>query len=156
MKGKVLFALVAIMAVAIVLLVTNGFATQNAQYVYQINVHENIDSANPVKANIYIPSRATVIMKLETERYQMYGTTSYVDDIRDGNHDHIMLNEITKWNYPRNLSIEVNGKKIKTFAEEKINTEITLSQYFKTGWNEIIFYAESDGRINASIFVQVR
>jgi len=162
MKGKkliTLFALVGILGIAVVALGYNSFARsdvqQNTQYAYQINIHENLDSANPIKANIYIPNKAKAIMKLETERYQMYGTVSYVDDIRDGNHDHIMLNEITKWNYPKNLSIKINGKEVKTFKEERINTEIELSRYLKSGWNTIEFYSESDGRVNASIFVQV-
>lgn len=157
MKDKMLFALAGILAVTVVVvLIQNSFATpQDTQYAYQVNIHENIDASNPVKTNIYIPGKATAIMKLETERYQMYGTVSYIDDIRDGNHDHIMFNEITKWNYPQNLRIKVNEEKVKTFKEEKINTEITLSEYLKPGWNTIEFYSESDGRINASIFVQV-
>lgn len=158
MKDKMLFALAGILAVTVVVvLIQNSFATpQDTQYAYQVNIHENIDASNPVKTNIYIPGKATAIMKLETERYQMYGTVSYIDDIRDGNHDHIMFNEITKWNYPKYLGVKVNDKDVIVYLEEKLDTELGLTPYLKPGWNTIEFYSESDGRINASIFVQIK
>lgn len=162
MRNKMFIAIIAVIMIIIILLGTYAFARHNnvqnisQQYVYQVNIHENLDSANPIKTNIYIPDDVTVIMKLETERYQMYCTTSYVDDINQGNHDHIMLNEITKWNYPKDLSIRVNGNEVKTFNDEQVNAEIVLSQYLKIGWNTIEFHSESDGRINASIFVQTK
>lgn len=156
MKDKI-FTMIIVMAFLLIVIILVGADSNNTtQYAYQINVNQNLDSANPIKTNIYVLDNATAIMKLETERYQMYGTTSYVDDVNQGNHDHVMLNEITKWNYPKNLSIRVNGKEIKVFNDEQVNTEIVLSQYLKTGWNTIEFYSESDGRINASIFVQVK
>lgn len=142
--------------IAVVVLMGAYSDTDNSGYAYQVNIHENLDSANPVKANIYVPNdKAIVTMKLETERYQMYGTTGYVDDINQGNHNHIMLNEITKWDYPKNLSIKINGQVLKTFNDEQINTEIDLPK-LQVGWNAIEFSAESDGRINVSIFVTAK